>query len=151
MTIEDIIKANGGTVAKQSSESADTGTKSTSRISEIIAANKEAADKQLAVRNAPKAHGGASGKFGVDAKKDDGTIKIHALGAGETKPTTSRVGKTINAGVQGTMSNFTNFWGWLRSRPWRLSSRRTTPTSAGARWWWSSDPPVPASPPSSAA
>ena len=114
MTIEDIIKANGGTVAKQSSESADTGTKSTSRISEIIAANKEAADKQLAVRNASKAHGGVSGKFGVDAKGDDGTVKIHALGAGETKPTTSRVGKTINAGVQGTMSNFTNFWGWLK-------------------------------------
>lgn len=114
MTIEDIIKANGGTVAKQSGESADTGTKSTSRISEIIAANKEAADKQLAVRNAPKAHGGASGKFGVDAKVDDGAVKIHALGAGETKPTTSRVGKTINAGVQGTMSNFANFWGWLK-------------------------------------
>lgn len=114
MTIEDIIKANGGTVAKQSGESADTGTKSTSRIGEIIAANKEAADKQLAVRNAPKAHGGASGKFGVDAKGDDGTVKIHALGAGETKPTTSRVGKTINAGVQGTMSNFANFWGWLK-------------------------------------
>lgn len=114
MTIEDIIKANGGTVAKQSGESADTGTKSTSRISEIIAANKEAADKQLAVRNAPKAHGGASGKFGADARRDDGTVKIHALGAGETKPTTSRVGKTINAGVQGTMSNFTNFWGWLK-------------------------------------
>ena len=114
MTIEDIIKANGGTVAKQSGESADTGTKSTSRISEIIAANKEAADKQLAVRNAPKTHGGASGKFGVDAKRDDGTVKIHALGAGETKPTTSRVGKTINAGVQGTMSNFANFWGWLK-------------------------------------
>lgn len=114
MTIEDIIKANGGTVTKQSGESADTGTKSTSRISEIIAANKEAADKQLAVRNAPKAHGGASGKFGVDAKRDDGTVKIHALGAGETKPTTSRVGKAINAGVQGTMSNFANFWGWLK-------------------------------------
>ena len=114
MTIEDIIKANGGTVAKQSGESADTGTKSTSRISEIIAANKEAADKQLAVRNAPKAHGGASGKFGADARRDDGTVKIHALGAGETKPTTSRVGKTINAGVQGTMSNFANFWGWLK-------------------------------------
>ena len=114
MTIEDIIKANGGTVAKQSGESADTGTKSTSRISEIIAANKEAADKQLAVRNAPKAHGGVSGKFGADARRDDGTVKIHALGAGETKPTTSRVGKTINAGVQGTMSNFTNFWGWLK-------------------------------------
>lgn len=59
-------------------------------------------------------NGGASGKFGVDAKGDDGTVKIHALGAGETKPTTSRVGKTINAGVQGTMSNFTNFWGWLK-------------------------------------
>ena len=114
MTIEDIIKANGGTVAKQSGESADTGAKSTSRISEIIAANKEAADKQLAVRNAPKVHGGTSGKFGVDAKRDDGAVKIHALGAGETKPTTSRVGKTINAGVQGTMSNFTNFWGWLK-------------------------------------
>ena len=114
MTIEDIIKANGGTVAKQSGGIADTGTKSTSRISEIIAANKEAADKQLAVRNAPKAHGGASSKVGVDAKRDDGTVKIHALGAGETKPTTSRVGKTINAGVQGTMSNFTNFWGWLK-------------------------------------
>ena len=114
MTIEDIIKANGGTVTKQSGESADTGTKSTSRISEIIAANKEAADKQLAVRNAPKTHGGASGKLGVDAKRDDGTVKIHALGAGETKPTTSRVGKTINAGVQGSMSNFANFWGWLK-------------------------------------
>lgn len=114
MTIEDIIKANGGTVAKQSGESADTGTKSTSRISEIIAANKEAADKQIAARNAPKAHGGASGKFGTDAQKDDGTVKIHALGAGETKPTTDRVGETINAGVQGTMSNFTNFWGWLK-------------------------------------
>ena len=48
------------------------------------------------------------------AKRDDGAVKIHALGAGETKPTTSRVGKTINAGVQGTMSNFTNFWGWLK-------------------------------------
>lgn len=48
------------------------------------------------------------------AKRDDGTVKIHALGAGETKPTTSRVGKTINAGVQGTMSNFANFWGWLK-------------------------------------
>ena len=47
-------------------------------------------------------------------KRDDGAVKIHALGAGETKPTTSRVGKTINAGVQGTMSNFTNFWGWLK-------------------------------------
>ena len=47
-------------------------------------------------------------------KRDDGTVKIHALGAGETKPTTSRVGKTINAGVQGTMSNFANFWGWLK-------------------------------------
>ena len=114
MTIEDIIKANGGTVTKQSGESADTGTKSTSRISEIIAANKEAADKQLTARNTPKAHGGASGKLGVDAKRDDGTVKIHALGAGETKPTASRVGKTINAGVQGTMSNFTNFWGWLK-------------------------------------
>lgn len=114
MTIEDIIKANGGTVTKQSGESADTGTKSTSRISEIIAANKEAADKQLTVRNTPKAHGGASGKSGVDAKRDDGAVKIHALGAGETKPTTSRVGKTINAGVQGTMSNFANFWGWLK-------------------------------------
>lgn len=114
MTIEDIIKANGGTVAKQSGESADTGTKSTSRISEIIAANKEAADKQLTVRNAPKAHSGASDKSGVDAKVDDGAVKIHALGAGETKPTTSRVGKTINAGVQGTMSNFANFWGWLK-------------------------------------
>lgn len=114
MTIEDIIKANGGTVAKQSGESADTGTKSTSRISEIIAANKEAADKQLTVRNAPKVHIGASSKVGVDAKRDDGTVKIHALGAGETKPTTSRVGKTINAGVQGTMSNFANFWGWLK-------------------------------------
>ena len=114
MTIEDIIKANGGTVSKQSGESADTGTKSTSRISEIIAANKEAADKQLAVRNVPKMHGGASGKSGVDAKRDDGAVKIHALGAGETKPTTSRVGKTINAGVQSTMSNFTNFWGWLK-------------------------------------
>lgn len=114
MTIEDIIKANGGTVAQKSGESADTGTKSTSRISEIIAANKEAADKQLAVRNAPKAHIGASDKSGVDAKRDDGAVKIHALGAGETKPTTSRVGKTINAGVQGTMSNFANFWGWLK-------------------------------------
>lgn len=48
------------------------------------------------------------------AKRDDGAVKIHALGAGETKPTTSRVGKTINAGVQGTMSNFANFWGWLK-------------------------------------
>ena len=109
MTIEDIIKANGGTVAQKSGKSADTGTKSTSRISEIIAANKEAADKQLAVRNVPKVHVGATGKSGVDAKRDDGTVKIHALGAGETKPTTSRAGKTINAGGQSTMSNFTNF------------------------------------------
>lgn len=114
MTIEEIIKSHGGTVVKQSGESADVSSKPTSRIGEIIAANKEAADKQIAARNAPKAHGGASGKFGTDAQKDDGTVKIHALGAGETKPTTDRVGKTINAGVQGTMSNFTNFWGWLK-------------------------------------
>lgn len=33
-----------------------------------------------------KSHGGASGKFDADAQKDDGTVKIHALGAGETKP-----------------------------------------------------------------
>lgn len=114
MTIEEIIKSHGGTVVKQSGESTDVSSKPTSRIGEIIAANKEAADKQIAARNAPKAHGGASGKFGTDAQKDDGTVKIHALGAGETKPTTSRAGKTINAGVQGTMSNFTNFWGWLK-------------------------------------
>ena len=114
MTIEDIIKANGGMVAKRSDESTDANAKSTSRISEIIAANKETADKQLTASNAPKAHGGATDKFGVDTKGGDGTVKIHALGAGETKPTTSRVGKTINAGVQGTMSNFTNFWGWLK-------------------------------------
>lgn len=114
MTIEDIIKSHGGTVVKQSGESTDVSSKPTSRIGEIIAANKEAADKQIAARNAPKAHGGTSGKFGADAQKDDGTVKIHALGAGETKPTTSRAGKTINAGVQGTMSNFTNFWGWLK-------------------------------------
>ncbi len=48
------------------------------------------------------------------AKRDNGAVKIHALGAGEAKPTTSRVGKTINAGVQGSMSNYTNFWGWLK-------------------------------------
>ena len=29
------------------------------------------------------------------AKKDDGTVKIHALGAGETKPTTSRDRKSV--------------------------------------------------------
>ena len=48
------------------------------------------------------------------AKKDNGTVKIRALGAGDVGETKSRFGKTVNAGVQGSMSNYTNFWGWLK-------------------------------------
>ena len=48
------------------------------------------------------------------AKRDNGAVKIHALGAGDVGETKSRFGKTVNAGVQGSMSNYTNFWGWLK-------------------------------------
>lgn len=49
--------------------------------------------------------------------KPAGTVNIKAFGAygsNGKQETTSRAGKTVNAGVQGTMSNFTNLFGWLK-------------------------------------
>lgn len=46
-----------------------------------------------------------------------GPVNIKAFGAygsNGKQETTSRAGKTVNAGAQGTMSNFTNLFGWLK-------------------------------------
>lgn len=120
MTIEDIIKSNGGHVSGQTTaqSSASSSKKNTNAIDEIIAQGKAAADKQLSEqRHTTTNHAETSNTKPVETTKPAKPVNIKAFGAygsNGKQETTSRVGKTINAGVQGSMSNFTNLFGWLK-------------------------------------
>lgn len=118
MTIEDIIKSNGGHVSGQTTaqSSASSPKKDTNAIDEIIAQGKAAADKQLSEqRHTTTNHAETSKPTETSKPSKPANIKAFgAYGSNGKQETTSRVGKTVNAGVQGTMSNFTNLFGWLK-------------------------------------
>ena len=108
MTLEEIKRKHNVDNSSSAGAATETTPTSSAGIEEIRKKHNvnKYTSAQAPIKNVPEVKS--------ESKPSDNTVKIHALGAGETKPTTSRVGKTINAGVQGTMSNFTNFWGWLK-------------------------------------
>lgn len=88
----------------------------------VGASSGEGAEKPAETNTYPAGLAAIRKKHNVDnytpsSTEKPNTVNIKAFGAYGSdgrQETTDRVGKTVNAGVQGTMSNFANLFGWLK-------------------------------------